>query len=152
MQSDTVPTPMRGFVRQFKNGQPLDAGHNMVVDSAMELVLLALLGQDNISRILFANTGGSPITSGQRTIINPVGSVRTGQTQDTRPFITLDDGGLRTIGTWTAIWAPETTVTYDTVGLMSENLLMAARTFAPVTLSSSDNIAVQWTLYMRGGQ
>lgn len=155
--ADSVSPRPVGHVKQFLRKAGSDPvlireGDNLVVNAALEQMLLALMGQATIRRVQFANTGGRPASAGQRTLLNPLGSVQTGQTPDTQPFLTRDSRGARTIGTWSAVWTPSSAVTYDTLGLLtSTGVLFAATTFDAITLAPGDGIAVQWTIYLRGG-
>jgi len=154
----TLGQKFEGRVRQTRlrdqeqlTGDVIFDGKNRVVDSALELMILALQGEDSIRNVDFGYTGGRPVTPGLRSIGSPVASAQTGTLSDTRPFASRDARGLRSIGTWTAVLTPSQTITYDTLGLVSSvGLLFAAVTFAPVNLAAGETIAVQWTIFLRG--
>lgn len=151
-------TQFQGRVRQALIRDPANPisevlfdGKNLVVDSALELMILALQGEDSIRNVDFGYTGGRPITPGLRSIGSPVASAQTGAFADTRPFASRDSRGLRSIGTWTAVLTPSSAITYDTLGLVSSvGLLFAAVAFAPVALAAGETISVQWTIFLRG--
>lgn len=131
---------------------PLFDGHNLVVDAAMEIMIRALMGQESIRGVEFGFAGGVPVARGLRSIRSPVGFAPVGQTNDTRPFLSRDAAGLRSIGTWTAIFTAPQALTYDSLGLVSDsNLLFAAVSFDAVNLAAAEVIAVQWTILLRGG-
>lgn len=156
---DTWDGRFCGQVRQilYPNGYGAGGEHvlhesaNLVVDSAMEVMIQALMGDERISGVTFGKTGGKPVTRGTRVVRGPVAFSRTGEFTDTRPFASRDSKGLRTIGTWTAVLSPSQNLTYDTLGLVSSaDLLFAAVSFPEVTLSAGESIAVQWTILLRG--
>ncbi len=152
----------KGFVRQtrFAPGEPyrrdggvlIHEGHNLVVDSAFELMASALIGDDSIRGISFGLTGGRPISPGLRTIGTPVATTAVNEFDNTKTFLTKDGKGLRSIITWTGLLtAGLSSIVYDTVGLVSStNLLFAAKVDDPVTVAPGETIAVQWTVLLRG--
>ena len=136
----------------LRNGKEIVKQDNLVVDQAAEIVLQALLGEEAIRGVEFGFSGGKPVTAGLKVMPTPVGYAPTGTTAETRPFVTRDDAGLRTIGTWQAQFSPENDIDYDTLGLVSgSNRLFAATSFPTVSLSAGENIEVEWTILLRGG-
>jgi hypothetical protein len=124
----------------------------MVVDASGEIIVRALLGTDIIKGVEFGRNGGIPITRGQRSLQAPVGFAAVGQTEETKAFLDKDEvTGLRTIATWSAIFSPTASVTYDSLGLVSTTgLLFAAVSCPQVTLVPGSPIIVQWTIKYRG--
>lgn len=123
---------------------------NLVVDSALEVMIRALQGQESIRGVEFGFTGGVPVSPGLRSVRSPVGFAPSGATNDTRPFISRDASGLRSIGTWTATFTAPQALSYDTLGLVSDSsLLFAAVAFDTVSLAVAETIAVQWTISLR---
>ena len=126
-------------------------GHNLVVDAALEVMIRSLLGQEEIRGVEFGSSGGTPVSRGLRTIRGPVGFAQAGTSSNTRPFVSRDGAGLRSIGTWTAVFTAPQPLTYDMLGLVSSsNLLFAAVSFDPVSLAASETVAVRWTILLRG--
>ena len=125
---------------------------NLVVDAALEIMIRSLMGEDSIAGVEFGNAGGVPISRGLRTIQAPVDFAPTGTTSGTKPYVSRDSSGLRSIGTWTSTLTPAQNLTYDTLGLVgSSNLLFAAIAFSPVSLVIGETVSVQWTILLRGG-
>lgn len=125
---------------------------NLVVLSAVEMMLQALMGRDSIQNIQFGLTGERPITSGIRTIGSPVATTPVNQTDSSQTIVSKDSAGLRTIGTFIGVYAATGSLSYDTLGLASSTgLLFAASTnFGTVPLVSGDSITVEWTILLRG--
>jgi len=127
---------------------------NMVVDAMFELLIRGLTGEDRVSRVLAVSANGypiTPVTKGLRSLGAPVLNVPVETAGDLAPIKSLDQRGLRSICTWTALLQPAGTVTYDTLGLVSvTGLLVAATAFQPITLNSGDIVSVQWTISLRG--
>lgn len=125
---------------------------NLVVDAALEVMIRALMGEDRVAGVDFGNSGGVPISRALRTIQAPVAYAPVGAAAATRPFVSHDASGLRSIGTWTATLTPGQNITYDTLGLVgASNLLFAAIAFSPVSLVVGETVSVQWTILLRGG-
>jgi hypothetical protein len=144
-----------GHIRQVnqRTGEILVDQHNQILNSFFELVIRGLTGEDIIARVqalLTGVTGPGLITPGIRSLGAPVINVPVQTGGDLAPVKTLDSNGIRSICTWTALFAPTGTVVYDTIGLVSTTgLLVAATNFNPVTLGSGDVVAVQWTISLR---
>lgn len=155
------PRP-QGFVRQWRfargaryspgGGVLIHEGPNLVVDSAFELMVQALIGDDSIRGMNFGLTNGRPISPGLRTIGTPVATVAVDEFDNTKTFTSKDAKGLRSIVTWTGLLtAGGSAITYDTVGLVSTtNLLFAAKLDGEVVVAPGETIAVQWTVLLRG--
>lgn len=146
-----------GRVRQAVTGvdgikRVISDSPNLVVDAALEIMVRALMGEDRIAGVEFGNSGGAPISRGLRTIQAPVAFANSGSSSGTRPFVSRDSSGLRSIGTWTSTLTPDQNLTYDTLGLVgASNLLFAAIAFDSVSLVIGETISVQWTILLRGG-
>lgn len=124
---------------------------NMVVDAMFELLTRGLTGEDRVSRVHAVLANGLPITKGLRSLGSPILNVPTETGGDLAPIKSLDQRGLRSICTWTALLQPAGTVTYDALGLVSTTgLLCAATAFNAITLGGSDVVSVQWTISLRG--
>lgn len=158
---DALHVSPHGYViqRRFAPGVPFTpAGGeiivrqpNLVVDSGLELLLRALIGTDSIRSVVFGLTGGRPVTPGLRALGAPVAVARVGVGDNTQTYLSKDASGLRTIATWTALFTPAADMQYDSLGLVSTtNLLYAAQTFATISLSAGETMAVQWTTFLRG--
>lgn len=142
-----------GIVKQtlVLTGEVIRHKPNLVVDSSLEVMIQALFGGASVAGVSFGKTGGRPVTKSLRSIGAPVGFAKVNEFADTKNFASKDDRGLRTVGTWTAILKPSTSITYDTLGLITNtNQLVAANSFDPVTLVAEQAIAVQWTILLRG--
>ncbi|MFA6132542.1 MAG: hypothetical protein WC869_00845 [Phycisphaerae bacterium] len=123
----------------------------MVVDAMYELLARGLTGEDRVARVQAVLANGLPITKGLRALGSPVMNVTVETGGDLAPVKSLDQRGLRSICTWTALLQPTGTVTYDALGLVSTTgLLCAATAFQPITLGSGDVVSVQWTISLRG--
>ena len=119
-------------------------GANMVVDLAKEVVLLALTGQDSITKVAFALTNGLPITPGLRGL---PGIINLSAIDTTRTTFESDAQGRRVAVTFRSIWTPGSNVTYDTIGLLSANqYLVAAKACGLLTRTAGTPIATTWTL------
>jgi len=142
---------VRGRVHMRRgDGAVLFDGSNLVVQGGMELIVRALMGTDRITGVNFGLTANRAITVGTRGIGTPVANASV-ETSGIAPTIAKDGRGARTIGTWTAVLAATSVLTYDTLGLVSDSgLLFAALTFSPVTLQIGESVAVQWTILLRG--
>lgn len=141
-----------GHVRQtlVDSGKVILDQHNLVVDASMEVMLQALFGAAALRHVVFAFTGGRPVTPSLRSL-PAVGIGNLNETPETKNFASRDNRGLATIGTFTSIFKPATGITYDTLGLTSTTLLLfAATSFEPVTLASGQAVATQWTILLRG--
>jgi hypothetical protein len=127
--------------------------NNLVVDASVELVAQAMLGADAISKILYGYSGGVAVTPGQRQIYNPVYSAPAGGSSPIPPYISTDSAGLKSIITWTGVFANTTAsaVTYDMVGLVSQNdRLFAAFSSGAVPVAPGEAVATEWTIFLRG--
>jgi len=142
-----------GFVRQrlVDTGQVLRDTHNLCVDSAIEIMAMALWGQAAIGAVAFGNTGGRAVTTGLRSIGTPVGKANVSSSAVTPNYISQDDRGLRSIITFSAVLTPTKIITYDTLALVSNlNNVFAATNFPAVTLNVGQAVAVEWTILLRG--
>jgi len=150
---DVAPLQLAGHVvlKDRRTGLNLLDQHNMVVDAMFELLIRGLTGEDSIARILAVKADGLPITKGLRSLGSPVLNVPVEKGGDMAPIKSVDQRGLRSICTWSALLQPTGTVIYDALGLVSSTgLLCAATAFQPITLGSGDVISVQWTISLRG--
>ncbi len=141
-----------GEVRQtlVESGKVILEQHNLVVDASMEVMLQALFGAAAIRHVIFAFTGGRPVTPGLRSL-PAIGIGNVNESPETKNFASRDNRGLATIGTFTSIFKPDTEIVYDTLGLTSTTLLLfAATSFNPVTLAAKQAVATQWTILLRG--
>ena len=151
-QADALIVRPHGHVIQklVQSRKIIREGSNLCVDSAMEVMLQALFGKAAIAGIVFGTLNGSPVTPSLRTITS-LATAQINQFPDTRSYASKDNLGLRTIGTFTAIYTPGQEFTYDVLGLIADSgLLVAATGFEPVTLQAQQAISVQWTLMLRG--
>jgi len=142
-----------GIVRQslVDSGKLLHETHNLCVDGAVEIMALALWGQAALTGIAFGNTGGRPVTSGIRSIGSPIAKAKLSTSSEVPNYISVDNHGLRSIVTFSAIYKPDTLITYDTLALVSNlNSVFAATSFPAVTLNGGQAVAVQWTILLRG--
>ena len=149
---DTAGFQFRGHVRQTRLSDLARVfdGSNLVVDAAYEAIIESLVGTERIAFIEFGNTGGQPATKGLRSLRSPVGSVAVGSSPETKAFTTKDDYGVRSIGTWSAVYTPTLNVTYDMLGLVTTSgILFAAVAFDAVTLTAGESLLVQWTIQLR---
>lgn len=152
-EADAVMTNLAGHVvmRDERNGRNILDQENMVVDAMFELLIRGLTAEDNVSRIHAVLANGVPITRGLRTLGSPLLNVPVETGGDTAPVKSVDQRGLRSICTWTALLRPTGSVTYDSLGLVSKTgLLCAATAFQPITIGLGDIISVQWTISLRG--
>jgi len=145
-----------GHIRQVnqRTGEVLVDQPNQILNSFFELVIRGLTGEDIIARVqamLTGVTGPGLITPGVRSLGAPVINVPVQNGGDLAPVKSLDQEGIRSICTWTALFQPTGAVSYDTIGLVSTTgLLVAAANFNTVTLGSGDVVAVQWTISLLG--
>lgn len=148
---ETLPVPFRGHVRMCKAGKVIFDRDNLVVDLATEVLAQALLGAETIAGVEFGYTKGRPVSRGLRSMPSPVGHAATGQDANTRPFVSRDGNGLRSIITWIAVFQPASAVKYDTLGLVSSSSrLFAAVSVGEVELAAEEPVEVEWTIYLRG--
>jgi hypothetical protein len=147
---DCWPGRPAGRVRQIlNNDKEIFRGSNLVVDTSLEVMVNALMGRDRIARVEFADMS-TPIYPGLRSLRNPVGNAAVGETTDLQPFVSPDSYGVRSIGTWSAVFTPSEAISYDTLGLITTNgRLFAATSFNRVDLNPGDSILVQWTILTR---
>jgi hypothetical protein len=160
--NDTVPWNPAGHVTQrlVETGEIIRDGHNLVVESALEVMLQCLMmgAGTALSAVVFGNSGSKDglapvVTPSMRTIPLASGGAvaRLGPTTDTRSYTSKDSRGLRSIGTFTALYTPKDTFQYDTLGLISNNgLLFSVTSFPMVTLLGNQSVSVQWTIMLRG--
>lgn len=151
--AELVPLQMAGHVvlTDRRSGQIILDTQNRVVDAMLELLVRGLTGEDRIARMLAVVAGGLPITPGLRSLGAPVLNVPVETAGDLAPVKSVDQRGLRSICTWTALLQPVGAVTYDTLGLVSvTGLLVAATSFRPISLTGGDIVSVQWTISLRG--
>lgn len=151
--AELVPLQMAGHVvlTDRRSGQIILDTQNRVVDAMFELLVRGLTGEDRIARMLAVVAGGLPITPGLRSLGAPVLNVPVETAGDLAPVKSVDQRGLRSICTWTALLQPAGAVTYDTLGLVSvTGLLVAATSFRPISLTGGDIVSVQWTISLRG--
>lgn len=140
-----------GHIRMWRGDELLYSQSNMVVDAFRELVLRALMREDTFQYVHLVNTNGAPIGKSLRSLGTPVAVATIDATGDLAPTKSLDLNGQRTIGTWTARYSSTSTLTYDAIGLVSSTgLLCAATQFPAVTLTPSENIAIQWSISLTG--
>jgi hypothetical protein len=159
MQDQLNIRPM-GHVKQIVDGKVIREGHNLIVDSALEVMLQGLFGGSKITQVAFGNSGGDgisvpSISPSMRTIpVTPNGATALiGQLPDTQSYASLDSRGIRSIGTFIAILKVlgNNNFTYDTLGLTSNTgLLFAVTSFLPVTLTPGQSVSVQWSVLLRG--
>lgn len=140
---------LKGCVKQYEllTHKPILEQDNLVVDAAYEVILGALFNQQHLSGIAYGFTGGRPVTPGLRTLSGLLGIATLDATPSTRSFLSKDSRGQRTIGFVSAIITPDGSLTYDTLGLISNiNLLYAATTFTSRTITAP--VVTEWTLYL----
>ena len=118
---------------------------NMLMNQSVELMLRCLMGVESVNGIVVANTDRRPATPGMKTL---PGGILTLQAESD---IGRDAQGNRTLATWRGVWTPEETQTYDMLGLLTRNrFLFAATSFEPVTIQAGEQIAINWTILLRG--
>lgn len=148
---ETLAIPFRGHVRMRRGGKVVFDKQNLIVDLASEILIQALLGAETIAGVEFGYTKGRPVSRGLRAMPSPVGHAATGTDSNTRPFVSRDANGLRSIGTWIAVFTPTNNIKYDTLGLVSSNSrLFAAVATGEVDLAGGESVEVEWTIYLRG--
>lgn len=151
--AEHVQTSLAGHVilTDTRRGRILLDQSNMVVDAMYELLIRGLTNEDGIARVHAVLANGLPITRGLRTLGSPLLNVPVETGGDAAPIKSIDQRGLRSICTWTALLAPPGAVTYDALGLVSKTgLLCAATAFQPITIGLGDVVSVQWTISLRG--
>lgn len=144
-----------GRVEQFRiigsERKLIQDGRNLVVDAALETMILALMGGETLKGVELGYSGGRPVSKGLRSTPSPVAFASFGATAETLPVTSKDSAGLRSIGTWTAVYTAAQPITYDTLGMVSSsNLLFAAIAFDPVPLIGGETVAIRWSILMRG--
>lgn len=152
-EAAVVPLSLAGHVlmRDHRSGRIVLDQENLVVNAMYELLIRGLTAEDNVARVHAVLSSGLPITKGLRTLGSPLLNVPVEAGGDAAPVKSVDQRGLRSICTWTALLRPTGSVTYDSLGLVSKTgLLCAATSFIPITLSLNDIISVQWTIALRG--
>ena len=153
--TDAWTSRAQGRVEQFRirNGEPklIQEGRNLVVDAALETMIQALMGNDTLKGVELGYSGGRPVSKGLRSTPSPVAFAPFGASAETLPVASLDSAGLRSIGTWTAVFTAAQPITYDTLGMIStSNLLFAAIAFDAVPLVGGETVAIRWSILMRG--
>ena len=162
MRKDLLKLWPRGHVIQKINGNIIREGDNLVVDSALEVMMQCLMvgASSALSAIIFGNTGSAVpgvaplISPSMRTVATAGGGAVSplNQLADTLSYTSADLTGLKSIGTFITIYKPTTSFTYDTLGLISyTGLLFAVTSFVPVTLPAHQAVSVQWQLQLAGG-
>ena len=162
---NTVSLKPVGLVTQtlVDSGEIIRQGHNLVVDSSVEILMQCLMfgPSAGISSIVFGNTGSpvpgvAPLLSPGMTSVSTAsgGAVSpVNQFADTQSYISDDPEGLASIGTFTTIYTSTsvTPFTYDTLGLTNAaGSLFSVWSFLPVTLTTNQSVAVQWTILLNG--
>lgn len=148
---ERAPLKPVGYVNIEVNGKQVFTGANLVLDNFYELALRGAMGTDFIKSVQFAVAAGQPIVPAMSRLPSVVASAPVGASGDTRPVISADSNGRRTVGTWTATLAASGALGYDTIGLVSNTgLLVAALSVGSVTLAAGDIVAVTWTIGVRG--
>ena len=148
MPEDTAHSRPRGAVRVFRNGvlvgPPL---RNLFVDSGFEVLSGALANTDYVRHVIFAQTGGRSVVPDLRGLPGLVLPIEVGT-----PVFLADSTSRRTRVRWTATdVVPPGDITYDTLGLTAASgLLVAAVSWPESTALAGENIAVEWTLNLRG--
>jgi hypothetical protein len=128
-------------------GDVIHEQDNLVVETAAEVAVAALMGNAVVAGVSLGYTGGKPVSAGLQAAPSPVAYAQTGTTAATKPFASRDDQGLRTVGTWQAIFSPQEEITYDTLTLVSSSgRAVAATAFPEITLQPGSDIQFQWTL------
>lgn len=119
-------------------------GHNMVLDLAVEVMVEALVYGNALNNVGFALTNQTP-RAGLRTI--PGGVTLAAASAE----IVKDANGFRTIGTWRATLTPGSTVVYDTLFLLNNNLrpFAALGNFGTITLTAGMPMSVRWSIILR---
>lgn len=153
--TDAWTSRAKGRVEQFRvvggKYELIKDGSNLVVDAALETMILALMGAESLKGVELGYSGGRPVSKGLRSTPSPVAFAPFGATAETLPVASQDSAGLRSIGTWTAVYTASQPVTYDTLGMVStSNLLFAAIAFDAVPLVGGETIAIRWSILMRG--
>ena len=151
--SDIIKMPWVGQVRQRSDQRGmLFEKDNLVVDVAVQLMAQALLGADQVDAVIFGNTGGVVVTPGLRSVFNPIHRAPVGTNSSLAPFITRDASGLSSICNWIATFTNGSLIslTYDMLGLVSQNDRLFAALSTNVTLSPGETIAVEWSILLRG--
>jgi len=151
--SEIIKMPWVGRVRQRSDQRGmLFEKQNLIVDVAVQLMAQALLGADQVDAVIFGNTGGVIVTPGLRSVFNPIHRAPVGTNSSLAPFITKDANGLSSICNWIATFTNNALVplTYDMLGLVSQNDRLFAALSTNVTLSPGETIAVEWSILLRG--
>ena len=153
--ADTATLPTAGRIKMTSDRRGvLHEKSNLVVDASVEVMLQALMGADLIDAVVFGDSGGASVTPGLRSVFNPIFRAAAGSTSSIQPVISKDSRALSSIGTWTAIYTNTglTPVTYDMIGLVSQNTrLFAATSFATaITVDPGESVAVEWTVLLAG--
>jgi hypothetical protein len=151
--SDIIKMPWVGRVRQHSDQRGLlIEKNNLVVDVAVQLMAQALMGADQVDAVIFGNTGGVVVTPGLRSVFNPIHRAPVGTNSSLAPFITRDAAGLSSICNWIATFTNNSLIslTYDMLGLVSQNDRLFAALSTNVTLSPGETIAVEWSILLRG--
>lgn len=148
---DTARLLPVGYVTLTVNGEQILNGSNLVLDNLYELALRSMMGTDSVKTVQFAATAGQPIVPAMSRLPSVVASSPVGASGDSRPLISADSNGRRTVGTWSATLTATGPLSYDAIGLVSTTgLLVAALYVGTVTLSAGDVVAVTWTIGVRG--
>lgn len=149
--NDNVDIKLRGHIKQWdlESKEPILDLDNLIVDCSFEIILAALFNQQYLTGVALGFNNGRPVTSDLRTLSGLLAIAKLDSTAETRSFTSKDSRGLRSIGTVTGIYSPTSSLTYDTLGLIStNNLLFAAASFPSRTITKP--IATEWTIYLRG--
>ena len=142
---------LAGHVTVRRGDCTLYDDHNLVVDSAYEVAVRALLRNDAVRRVLFADLGGKKVAASLRTLPSVVGSADVGVSGDQRPLILRDARGRRTIGRWSAVLTADRDIAYDTIGLATgTGLLFSAASMPRTPLVKGESITVDWTIQLQG--
>lgn len=138
---------LTGSVRQYDTatGRELLNKSNLVVDSALELILLSLLNRQHLGVILFAFRDGVPVVPTIRTLASPVGIAPLNLPASK---VLQDDSGHRTIAVVGATLVPTGTVTYDTLALASDRGLVYSAVNLDEARTVDAPITTEWTIYL----